>query len=298
MQLCRFHLPNQGARLGRLVDGLAYDLTASDLAHFATISNLLQASVATPIPALFADLDLAKLPAYSYVDLDRVPVEQTPHLLPPVDRQEVWAAGVTYAWSREARVREAQTKDVYVQVYDAARPELFFKCAGQKAVGPNDWVGLRGDSHWNVPEPELTLVLNPAMQIVGYTIGNDVSSRDIEGENPLYLPQAKIYRHSCALGPVLRLVDERAELNRLDVLMTISRGGAVAFRGETNTSRIHRDLADLAGYLGRYNDFPHGVLLMTGTGVVPPDGFTLKDGDTVVIEIETIGTLRNDVRQM
>jgi 2-dehydro-3-deoxy-D-arabinonate dehydratase len=215
-----------------------------------------------------------------------------------VDHQEVWAAGVTYAWSREARVREAVSKDIYVRVYEAERPELFFKSLPEKVVGPNDWVGIRSDSAWNVPEPELALVLNPEMQIVGYTVGNDVSSRDIEGENPLYLPQAKVYRHSCALGPVITLAGAAMDAGDLAIRLVIRRARAVAFAGETSTAQIHRDLDELAAYLGRDNDFPYGAVLLTGTGIVPGDDFTLQDGDEVSIEIASIGTLHNVVRQM
>ncbi len=170
-------------------------------------------------------------------------------------------------------------------------------------MGPYDWIGVRGDSAWNVPEPELALVLNPQMQIVGYSVGNDVSSRDIEGENPLYLPQAKVYRHSCALGPVVTLAGaasggEAVDPTNLDIALQILRGGEVVFQGETNTSQIHRSLEQLAEYLGRYYDFPYGAVLLTGTCIVPGDDFTLTDGDEVVIEIEKIGTLRNPVKQM
>jgi 2-dehydro-3-deoxy-D-arabinonate dehydratase len=298
MQLCRFHLPDQGARLGLLIGDRVYDLTASRQSVFATLTALLQASTTTPIETSLRDVDLSDLPVYAYSELDREPDDGTPHYLPPVDRQEVWAAGVTYAWSREARVREAQTKDVYVRVYEAERPELFFKSTAEKAVGPNDWIGLRGDSHWNVPEPELALVLNPAMDIVGYTIGNDVSSRDIEGENPLYLPQAKIYRHACALGPAITLAAGELDAQNLYVRLSIRRNGDEVFQGETSTAKIHRGLGELAGYLARYNDFPCGAVLLTGTGIVPGDDFTLQDGDEVFIEIESVGTLRNSVRQM
>jgi len=298
MQLCRFHLPDQGARLGQTVAGTIRDLTASGLPHFAALATLLQVSATTPMETLLQDVDLSALPAYAYAALDRPPAPGVPHLLPPVGRQEVWAAGVTYAWSREARVREARSKEVYVQVYEAERPELFFKSTGEKTVGPNDWIGLRGDSHWNVPEPELALVLNPRMQIVGYTIGNDASSRDIEGENPLYLPQAKIYRHSCVLGPVITLAGEGVDGQNLTIRMAIYRENAPVFQGETSTAKIHRSLAELASYLARYNDFPCGAVLLTGTGIVPGDDFTLQDGDEVSIEIEAIGTLRNSVRQM
>ena len=298
MQHCRFHLPGRGPRLGQIAAGAVHDLTASNLPHFATLAALLQASATTATEALLQEASLSALPTYAYTDLDRPPAPDTPHLLPPVDRQEVWAAGVTYAWSREARVREAQSKEVYVRVYEAERPELFFKAVGEKVVGPNDWIGLRGDSHWNVPEPELALVLNPRMQIIGYTVGNDVSSRDIEGDNPLYLPQAKIYRHACALGPTITLADRSVDGQKLTVRMTIHRDNAPVFQGETSTVKMHRSLTELVGYLARYSDFPHGAVLLTGTGIVPDDDFTLQDGDEVAIEIEPIGILYNMVQQM
>ncbi len=298
MQICHFHTPDQGARLGQVVAGTVHDLTASGLPHFATIAALLQSSVTTPVEALLQDVDLSSLPTYAYGELDRAPNPEAPHLLPPVDRQEVWAAGVTYAWSREARVREARSKEVYVRVYKAERPELFFKSIGEKAVGPNDWIGLRGDSRWNVPEPELALVLNPLAQIIGYTVGNDVSSRDIEGENPLYLPQAKIYRHSCALGPVVTLAGAGMDARNLGIRMTIRRDGTPVFQGETNVAKMHRRLDELADWLGRHNDFPYGAVLLTGTGIVPGDDFTLQDGDEVDIEIEAIGVLHNVARRM
>jgi 2-dehydro-3-deoxy-D-arabinonate dehydratase len=297
MQLCRFHRPGYGARLGQLVDGKVIDLTASGQPQLATLAALLQASVATPIRDSVQAADLSDLPVVSYAELDRPPDAEAHHLLPPVDRQEVWAAGVTYAWSREARVREAQTKDVYVRVYEADRPEIFFKSMPEKVVGPHDWIGLRGDSFWNVPEAELTLVLNPEMKIVGYTAGDDVSSRDIEGENPLYLPQAKIYHRSCALGPVITLTDD-VDGQHLGVRATIRRDGSAVFQGETSTARMNRGLGELAGYLARYNDYPYGAMLLTGTGIVPGDDFTLQDRDEVSIEIEGIGVLTNPVRQM
>jgi 2-dehydro-3-deoxy-D-arabinonate dehydratase len=298
MKICRFYLPDQGVRLGQLIGQSIYDLTATGFPHFSSLTALLQASATTAIEALLQAVDSSALPSYAYAELDRIPTSDLPHLLPPVDRQEVWAAGVTYAWSREARVREAQSKEVYVRVYEAERPELFFKSLGEKVVGPNDWIGLRSDSRWNVPEPELTLVLNPRVEIVGYTIGNDVSSRDIEGENPLYLPQAKIYRHSCALGPVITLAGKHIDAQRLEVHLTILRGGNLVFQGETSTAKMHRRLTELTSYLARDNDFPYGVILLTGTGIVPGDYFTLQNGDEVLIEIEGIGLLRNPVRQM
>lgn len=298
MQLCRFYLPRQGARLGQVVGEDVRDLTASAEPAFASFETLVRSSVVEAVETSLASLGSRDLPSYSYADLDHAPNERYPHLLPPVDRQEIWAAGVTYAWSREARVREAQTKDIYMRVYDASRPELFFKCIAEKAVGPNDWIGLRGDSYWNVPEPELALVLNPAMEVIGLTIANDVSSRDIEGENPLYLPQAKIFRHACALGPVVTLVGSSADLRDLRIKLTVKRGNDVYFHDQTSTAKMRRTAEELTTYLGRYNDFPFGAVLLTGTGIVPGDDFTLRDGDEVVIEIDGIGMLRNPVRQM
>ena len=298
MQLCRFVLAGQEPRTGLLSDDRVYDLSASGIPEAASISAVLQASVSRPIAALLGGVDLARLPSVDYAELDHVPGPNRSYLLPPVDRQEVWAAGVTYAWSREARVREAVSKDIYVRVYEAERPELFFKSLPEKVVGPRDWVGLRGDSRWNVPEPELALVLNPAMQIVGYTAGNDVSSRDIEGENPLYLPQAKVFRNACALGPVITLAGDQLDGQNLEITLSIRRDADEIFSATTSTANMQRRLQELADYLGRYNDFPHGAVLLTGTGIVPGDDFTLQEGDEVAITIEQIGRLTNLVRQM
>jgi 2-dehydro-3-deoxy-D-arabinonate dehydratase len=210
-------------------------------------------------------------------------------LAPPVDsNQEVWASGVTYYRSREARRAESQAKDVYEKVYSAARPELFFKLPGWRVVGQDGAIRIRGDSRWNVPEPELTLVVNNYQEILGFTAGNDVSSRDIEGENPLYLPQAKVYNGSCALGPGILVVDDVGLLEDLRIALEVWRGDALAFRGDTNTTLIQRSFEELIAYLFRELTFPSGVLLMTGTGIVPPDGFTLEIDDRVVI---TVGDL-------
>ncbi len=218
----------------------------------------------------------------------------TGDLLAPIDAaQEVWASGVTYLRSREAREAESESRDVYEKVYDAERPELFAKAAGWRVRGPGAAIRVRADSQWNVPEPELTLVINTRSEIVGWCVGNDVSSRDIEGANPLYLPQAKVYNGSCALGPGITLAGADA-MNDLPIELEITRGGEIIFSDSTRTSQIKRGLDELAGYLTRELDFPHGVFLMTGTGIVPDDDFTLKPGDSVRI---TIGerTLENPV---
>lgn len=216
-------------------------------------------------------------------------------LLVPIDpAQEVWGSGVTYLRSRDARKAESKTSaDVYQLVYDAERPEIFFKQVGWRTVGHGQTVRIRTDTTWNVPEPELVLVINAAGEIVGYTAGNDMSSRDIEGENPLYLPQAKTYNGSCAVGPAIRLLSP-AELADLPIQLEISRGGTVVFGGETATSRMKRTFPDLAAWLYRELTFPYGAFLMTGTGIVPPDNFTLHSGDVIRVTIGGL-TLENQV---
>jgi len=213
----------------------------------------------------------------------------------PIDEQEIWAAGVTYLRSRDARMEESSEKSVYDRVYDAERPEIFFKAMRNRVSGSGTSVAIRGDSSWDVPEPELTLAINAGGEIIGYTIGNDVSSRTIEGENPLYLPQAKVYSKCAGLGPVIALTSELPDVGNLAISLTIRRDGKVFFEGESSTSQIHRSLEELVSYLRRHNDFPSGVFLMTGTGIVPPTEFTLEDGDHVEITIEGIGTLENPV---
>jgi 2-dehydro-3-deoxy-D-arabinonate dehydratase len=214
----------------------------------------------------------------------------------PVDRQEIWAAGVTYKRSKVAREEESKgAARFYDMVYTADRPELFLKATPQRVVGPGDTVRIRADGKWNVPEPELALVVSPAMKIVGYTIGNDMSSRDIEGENPLYLPQAKVYRKSCAIGPLITPFELMPPLHTVEIHLTIRRGASVAFEGKTDLSQMARTPDSLVDWLGRENEFPDGAILLTGTGVVPPDEFTLKSGDDIAISIDGIGTLNNRV---
>jgi 2-dehydro-3-deoxy-D-arabinonate dehydratase len=206
-------------------------------------------------------------------------------LLAPIDPlQEVWAAGVTYLRSREARRAESQVADVYDRVYAAARPELFFKAVGWRVVGPGAPIRIRADSHWNVPEPELVVVINHHREIVGYCAGNDVSSRDIEGENPLYLPQAKVYTGSCALGHGIALCESNG-ISNIAIRLSIERGDKEVFAGEATTAMMKRTLSELVEYLTRELDFPHGVFLMTGTCVVPGDSFTLQPNDVVKIQV-------------
>jgi 2-dehydro-3-deoxy-D-arabinonate dehydratase len=218
-------------------------------------------------------------------------------LLPPIESQEVWAAGVTYFRSRTARMAEAKTAgggDFYDRVYVADRPELFLKATPHRVRGHRQDVRIRSDASWNVPEPELTLAVTSSGRIVGYTIGNDMSSRDIEGENPLYLPQAKVYDGSCGLGPGILVTNEPLG-KETEIALRIERAGAAAFEGTTTLAAMKRAPEELVGYLYRDNRFPAGSLLLTGTGIVPPDAFTLASGDAVTITIGPIGTLVNRV---
>ncbi len=221
------------------------------------------------------------------------------HLEAPIGSQEVWAAGVTYFRSRSARMAESKDAgggDFYDRVYTAERPELFFKGSASRVAGPGSNVRIRADATWSVPEPELTLLINPRGQIIGYTVGNDMSSRDIEGENPLYLPQAKVYDRSCALGPCI-LVSSDPLPSTTPIRIEILRSGSSVFSGATTLAELKRKPADLAAYLFRENTFAYGAFLMTGTGIVPPDDFTLAPGDKIRITIDPIGTLENDVVQ-
>ncbi|MDA1297904.1 MAG: fumarylacetoacetate hydrolase family protein [Chloroflexi bacterium] len=215
-------------------------------------------------------------------------------LLPPIDAREVWAFGVTYMDSMRERQAESGTPDVYAKVYNAERPEAFFKATGDRVQPPFGDVGIRADSKWNVPEPELAFVVFDG-RIVGYTAGNDMSSRTIEGENPLYLPQAKVYEKSVSFGPCLVTAESIGDPQKLDVTLTIERGGKRVFRGTANTSSMKRDCAYLADWLQRHNPVPDGTVALTGTGTIPPPDFTLAAGDVVSVEIEKIGTLVNTV---
>jgi 2-dehydro-3-deoxy-D-arabinonate dehydratase len=231
-----------------------------------------------------------------------VDAKATAELLPtqkfvaPVDKQEIWAAGVTYKRSKVAREEESKgAAQFYDKVYSAPRPELFLKATPARVVNPGDPVRIREDATWSVPEPELTLVINPAGKIVGFTVGNDMSSRDIEGENPLYLPQAKIYRGSAAVGPLITLASAMPPLPEVEIRLVITRDRKTAFEGATTLSQMARTVESLAEWLYKENEFPDGALLMTGTGIVPPDEFTLARGDVVNITIAGIGTLTNPV---
>jgi 2-dehydro-3-deoxy-D-arabinonate dehydratase len=283
--LCLYRTTDAAGPLLGLIEGDRV-LSVAATGGPATLADAL----AMPASDLQARLEAVKSTAGDGISLSTVT------LAAPVDRQEVWAAGVTYLRSRDARMEESTSaKSAYDLVYEAERPEIFFKATPSRVSGPGESIAIRGDSTWDVPEPELALVVNRDGEIVGYTIGNDVSSRSIEGENPLYLPQAKFYSKCAALGPVIALDWEIGDIKNRTIRLVIRRGGEVLFDGDTSTSQIHRTFDDLVGYLRRCNEFPAGVVLMTGTGIIPPSEFTLEDGDDVEIAIDGIGSLRNPV---
>ena len=227
----------------------------------------------------------------------RIPLSQVT-LLPPIDNQEVWAAGVTYKRSRTARMEESESAaSCYDRVYASPRPELFFKASPHRVSGHGAPLRIRKDSEWNVPEPEMTLVLNSKLQLVGFTIGNDMSSRDIEGDNPLYLPQAKVYNQCCGLGPWITLPVGMPAREATSIHLVIRREGQEEFRGKTGIDQMARSYENLIAWLGRDNSFPSGAFLLTGTGIVPDSSFTLQPGDEIEISIDGIGTLVNPIVQ-
>ncbi len=282
MKLCRFKDSKDQLHPGLVLD----DETLVDLraAGFQELTDLLESG---DPGARALELLRGNLPRLSLSSV---------RLLAPVDRQEVWAAGVTYLRSKTARMEESDfSANAYDRVYSADRPELFFKSLPEKVVAPEGPVGIRRDARWNVPEPELVLAINSQGKVVGYSIGNDMSSRDIEGENVLYLPQAKIYDRSCAVGPFITVGVTESEARSWDIRLRIERHGKLLFTGQTSVGQIKRSFDELAGFLFRSQQFRHGAFLLTGTGIVPPDTFTLEEGDQVGIEISGIGVLSNPV---
>ena len=281
MKICRFKNKQNEIRLGLVTDNAVLDLTPAGI---TSLTALLESDDAL---AQLEKADKSNLPALVMGEVS---------LCAPVEQQEVWAAGVTYLRSKTARMEESDfSATAYDRVYAAERPEIFFKSLAEKVIPHNEEVGIRKDAKWNVPEPELALVFNSKGKIVGHTIGNDMSSRDIEGENLLYLPQAKTYHKSCSLGPCIKLGTTEAMAREWKIRIDIRRGGKSVFSGETSVSQLKRRFDELADFLFRCQSFPHGAVLLTGTGLVPPDGFTLQVGDVVEIEIPAIGILQNTV---
>lgn len=272
---------NQQTKLGLQKGDIIY---AIDEAKIPSFDWLLQNISAADIVSYLNEAITEKLPKNTALTMKGF-----------VNHQPIWAAGVTYKISEEARERESDNSTVYTRVYSAKRPEIFWKAIGYETVSDGDYVGIRSDAAWSVPEPELTIVFNAHKEVIGFTIGNDMSSRDIEGANPLYLPQAKVYDDACAIGPRIWLQPNANSWPELEINITIERAEKTVFSGSTNTNQLHRTLPELADYLGRCKSFPYGVLLMTGTGVVPPDEFTLETGDLIRIQIDPIGMLVNTV---
>jgi 2-dehydro-3-deoxy-D-arabinonate dehydratase len=289
MQLCKVQMGPGDVRVGAVTEDHVRFLDLEAYVGLRSLSDVLHADD----PAgLVRELVGDGARSYPLGDLT---------LLAPLDAQEVWAAGVTYKRSREARQEESASaggSQFYDRVYTADRPELFLKATPHRVVGPGGRVRVRRDSRWSVPEPELALVLSPRLKLVGYTIGNDMSARDIEGENPLYLPQAKVYDHSCAVGPVITLADSLPPRGQVAIRLRIERRGQVAFEAATSLGQMARPLEDLIAWLGRDNSFPHGVILLTGTGIVPPDDFALAADDLICIGISGIGRLTNLVERV
>ncbi len=284
MKLCRF-------KTAASCHAVHIGLTTDD----ASVIDLSAAGVKSLTALLEGENLVAVLRALMTLPMPRLPLAEVT-LLAPIEHQEVWAAGVTYLRSKKARMDESEfSASAYDRVYDAERPEIFFKSLPEKVVATGGDVGIRRDAKWNVPEPELALVCNSRGKVVGYTIGNDMSSRDIEGENLLYLPQAKTYLKSCAVGPFITVGASEADARAWTIGVEIHRGGQAIFNGETSVGQIKRTFDSLAEFLFRSQSFPHGAVLLTGTGVVPPDSFTLAAGDRVRIRISGIGTLENPV---
>jgi 2-dehydro-3-deoxy-D-arabinonate dehydratase len=283
-----FHLAVQ------LGDGDLTDLTVANpkVSTFLDLVQMAENSGIDPDSVTTAALEGKHSPTYKMMEVERVTREfgDGPRLVRPIVPPEVWAAGVTYERSLSERRRESRSPDIYSRVYESDRPEIFLKATSNRVVGPFDMTGIRGDSTWNVPEPELAFVLFKG-KIVGYTIGNDVSSRSIEGENPLYLPQAKMYDRCCAIGPCIVSAFGIGDPNNLEISMVIMRDDQEIFTGTTSTARMVRSCEDIAHWLQLHNPVPDGTVVLTGTGLVPAGGFTLKQGDICRITIENIGML-------
>jgi 2-dehydro-3-deoxy-D-arabinonate dehydratase len=303
MKLCQFHLPGKGKRVG-VVDGdVVIDVTSPKANAASTLDLVTAGGTAAGVERLVRPLLKKAKSRLSFRDLDRAPSPRRPHLLAPIDAPEVWGAGITYERSRgyyEAHQTEGtRSKGIYDYVYEAKRPELFFKGTASRTSGPNAPIGVRADSTLTAVEAELAVVIGRRGAIVGYTVGNDLSAWDIERENPLYLPQSKIFDGSFACGPVLVTAGEIPDPHTLELSCTISRNGAPRFEGRTNTSTMKRRCPELVDWLCRGNTCsPPGTVLSTGTGLLVPDEHALQEGDVVEITLERVGTLRNPVRRL
>jgi 2-dehydro-3-deoxy-D-arabinonate dehydratase len=284
MKLARYRHANGSVNVGLIDDFTLVPLNLTG-GQFTCLADILESDNPAEVSDFLADRGRS-------MSLGKV------MLLPPIDQQEVWAAGVTYRRSQAARMEESTSASTcYDQVYRSPRPELFFKATPHRVAGPNQALRIRKDSRWTVPEPELTLVLNSHLQLVGFTVGNDMSARDIEGENPLYLPQAKIYDACCSLGPCITLPVSMPPEDEIRIEMCIHRDDEVVYAEATTAGQMARSFDNLISWLARENSFPQGVFLLTGTGIVPEASFTLQPGDVVEITVSGVGTLINPVTQ-
>lgn len=301
MKLLQFHLPQNGVRVGVLEDDKVLDITMIDqqidsTLKLFTVAKQHQKSVAHLINELIENNSPA---TYDFKSLDVSKNDNQPHILPPIFAPEVWAFGVTYKRSAEARDEDISRKQgIYESVYNSPRPECFFKATPSRYVGHRDYICIRSDSVHTAPEPELAYILGDKSEILGYTICNDVSAWDIERDNPLYLPQSKIYSGCCALGPIIVTTDELTDPLNLEISCHIIRNNKILHHDSVNSSRINRSFEELNYYLCLHNPVPFGSAVSTGTGIIVPNEYHLKDGDVVEIEIEGIGKLTNPVKQM
>ena len=294
MKICTFTSGGDNDQhVGVLSNNEVIDISSSHEQIFSSLYSMILATGRE-------NVNLEQLVRKNIGNLDALPRFSLPdtRFKIPLVPSEVWGAGVTYIRSREAREIETSTKGLYSYVYDADRPELFFKTTGVRCVGPEDDVGIRSDSNWSVPEPELSVILGKEGTILGYTIGNDMSARDIEGLSPLYLPQAKIFSRCCSIGPVIATPEDVPDPKSLEIRMKVKRGDSKAFEGSISMSQLKRSVEELVSFLCRCNTVPEGTVLMTGTGIVPPDDFSLQNGDVIEIEIDKIGLLRNKVKKL
>ena len=302
MKLCQFHVPQKGLRVGVVHGDEVVDVTSAK-AGVSSVRALVEASASSDaLERRLAPLVTSVRSRIPWARLDRKPSPQSPHLLMPIEPAEVWGAGITYRRSREyyeAHTGEGgRTKGIYDYVYEAKRPELFFKATAARAVGPNGAIGVRKGSVLTAVEPELAIVIGPRNRIVGYTVGNDLSAWDIERENPLFLPQSKMFNGCFAMGPVIVTAREIGDPHALEIVCRIRRGGRPLYEGRVNTREMKRRCDELVDWLGRSNDVPAGTVLSTGTGILVPDEHALQPGDVVEIEVEKIGTLRNVVKRL
>ncbi len=296
MQILKFLLPDVGRRVGIIEGSAVVDVTSPGVPSPLSLVQRACKGGESLAEVSANALEAASGARYPLADLDRPPAPGVPHLLAPLDPPEVWGAGITYERTA-TRYDEGATDTIYTRVYDAERPELFFKATANRCVGPNAPIAMRSDSAQTATEPELAAVLGPRGEILALLCCNDVTARDIEYENPLYLPQAKIYAGSCAIGPYLTTPDEVPGPHQLEITCAIERGDE-RWEGSTNTARMKRTVHELASWLTRHNPTPAGTILTTGTGIVPPEEWCLQEGDTVTIEIEGLGRLSNPVRKL